>query len=82
MTTQDIQKLSDQQLQDLLYAICRSGKVVIPQYFLTQHIKNLTGLDATNDLMLQVQENFEFDFDLHEMVEEKVQLFSTDEIED
>ena len=81
MTSKDIQKLTEKELTDLLYAICRSGKVVIPQYFLTQHIKNLTRLDATNDLVLQIQENFEFDYDLQEIIEEKVQLFSTDEIE-
>ena len=82
MTTEDIKNLTENELKDLMYAICRSGRVIIPQFFRRDHIKNLTGMEPTNDLMFQIQENFECDWDLMEIIEEKVELFSKDEVED
>ena len=77
-----VNNLTDEQVKELMYALSRSGKVVIPQYYRPEHIQNFTQDQVTKDLMLQVQENFEYDYDLCEILDEKVILFTQDEIED
>ena len=81
MTIQDIKNLTENELNDLMYAICRSGKIIVSQFFNRDHIKNLTGIEPTNELMIQIQDNFQCDWDLMEIIEEKVELFSKDEVE-
>lgn len=76
MTSQDIKNLTENELNELMYAICRSGKIIVPQFFNRDHIKNLTGMEPTNELMIQIQDNFQCDWDLMEIIEEKVELFS------
>lgn len=41
MKTQDIANLSEQQLSDLMYAICRSGRVIIPNFYRVETVKNM-----------------------------------------
>jgi hypothetical protein len=77
-----VNNLTDDGVKELMYLLSRSGKVVIPQYYTSEHIQNFTGEVVTKELMLQVQENFEYDSDLYEILDEKVILFSQDDIED
>ncbi len=77
-----VNNLTDEQVKELMYLLSRSGKVVIPQYYRPEHIKNFANAEPTKELMLQVQENFEYDYDLNEILDEKVILFVQDEIED
>jgi hypothetical protein len=41
MTTQDIANLSEQQLSNLMYSICRSGRVIIPNFYRVETVKNM-----------------------------------------
>ena len=41
MKTQDIKNLTEQELNDLMYAICRSGRVIIPNYYTESTINNM-----------------------------------------
>jgi hypothetical protein len=72
MKTQDIANLTEQELKDLMYAICRSGKVVIPQYYFTNHIKNFLGVEPTTDDMNTIQSVFESDWTTHEYLDDAV----------
>ena len=73
MTTQDITNLSEQQLKDLMYAICRSGRVVVPQFYYAEHIKNFIGSEPTQDDMATIQSVFESDWTTHEYLDNAVQ---------
>lgn len=75
MTTQDINKLSEQELKDLMYAISRSGRVVIPQWYRTEHIKNFTSSSSepTQSDMLTIQSVFESDWTTQEYLDEAIQ---------
>jgi len=73
MKAQDINQLSEQQLKDLMYAICRSGRVVIPQYYFADHIKNFTGSQPTEDDMSLIQSVFESDWSTHEYLDDATQ---------
>jgi len=58
MTTQNINslvaELSNDQVSELLYALCRSGKCIIPQYFDFDTIKEIKG-DISNQEILDIQ---------------------------
>ena len=41
MKTQDIKNLTDQELSDLMFAICRSGRVIIPNYYTKSTINTM-----------------------------------------
>ena len=41
MTTQDIANLSEQELSNLMYSICRSGRVIIPNFYRVETVKNM-----------------------------------------
>jgi hypothetical protein len=84
MKAQDINQLSEQQLKDLMYAICRSGRVVMigvdmhshlipPQYYFAEHIKNFTGSQPTEDDMSLIQSVFESDWSTHEYLDDATQ---------
>lgn len=66
---QFVNDLSSEQVSELMYQLSRSGKVVISQFYKPEHIKNLTGQDATPSFMRDIQEHFECDYDLHEHIE-------------
>jgi hypothetical protein len=67
--------LSVEEVGSLMNRLCRSGKVVIPQFYTTEHIKTITGLEPSLGLMTQVQENYEWDDDLMDILNEKLHLF-------
>jgi hypothetical protein len=73
MTTEDIKNLTENELKDLMYAICRSGRVVIPQYYFAEHIKNFTGSQPTEDDMSLIQSVFESDWSTHEYLDDATQ---------
>jgi hypothetical protein len=77
-----VNNLTDEGVKELMYALSRSGKVVIPQYYRPEHIQNFTQNQVTKELMIGVQKNFECDYDLNEILHERVILFVQDEIED
>lgn len=55
MTTQDIKNLTDEQVSDLLYALCRSGKAIIPQYYTASHINEIKGRKLSQEEILEIQ---------------------------
>jgi len=55
MTTQDIKNLTDEQVSDLLYALCRSGKAIIPQYYTQSHINEIKGRELSQEEVLEIQ---------------------------
>ena len=72
MKTQDIQNLTEDQLKELMYNICRSGRVIIPQYYRGEHVKNFTGKDPSTDDMLVIQSSFESDWSTHEYLDNAI----------
>ncbi len=59
MTAADIMKLTDEQVSNLLYALCRSGKVIIPQYYTQSHINEIKGRKVNEQEILDIQFNVE-----------------------
>jgi hypothetical protein len=55
MNRADIMKLTDEQVSDLLYALCRSGKVVIPQYYTQSNINEIKGREVSEKEILDIQ---------------------------
>ncbi len=55
MNTLDIKNLTDEQVSDLLYALCRSGKAVIPQYYTQSHINEIKGRELSEQEILNIQ---------------------------
>jgi hypothetical protein len=55
MNAADIMKLTDEQVSNLLYALCRSGKVVIPQYYTQSNINEIKGKEVSEKEILDIQ---------------------------
>lgn len=73
-----VNNLTEEQVKELMYLLSRSGKVIIPEYYTTGSISTVLGQEPTYEQMRQVQENFEFDCDLQDIINEKVHLFLED----
>ena len=56
-----ITNFTDAEINLLLIALCRSGKVIIPQYYTKSQIEEIKGCKLNNeevlDLQLEVEEN-------------------------
>jgi hypothetical protein len=66
-----IKNLTEEQLNELLYSLSRSGRVVIPQYFTANHITNLIGQKPDTNYILDKQNEFEQDWCLEEQLNSK-----------
>lgn len=72
MNNIDVNKLTEDQLFKLMYDLCRSGRVIIPQYFTQHHI----AASVSKEDMLNIQDQFEYDDDLIDLINEKMLLHS------
>ncbi len=72
MKNLNIENLSEQELKDLMYNICKSGRVVIPQFYYKNHIETITKSDISDDDMIEIQSVFESDDTTHTLLEEAV----------
>jgi len=83
-----VANLTDNQIEILMYQLSRSGRVVIPQYYTPNTIKELAemwdlNVDPTEEVISLTQQNFEFDCDLMEIIDEKLYIhLSLEDLED
>jgi hypothetical protein len=69
----NIKDLSEQDLKDLMYNICRSGRLVIPQFYYKEHIANFLGSEPTSDDMISIQSVIECDYTTHEYLDNTIE---------
>jgi hypothetical protein len=66
-----IKNLTEEQLNELLYSLSRSGRVIIPTYYTKNHITNITGQEPDTNYILDKQNEFEQDWCLEEQLNSK-----------
>jgi hypothetical protein len=77
-----VEGLSSEDISSLMFSLCRSGKVVIPQFFTSENIETITGDTPSIELIVQIQKDFECDDNFIDMVNEKIHNIINDGLED
>ena len=67
--------LSNEEVSSLLYSLCRSGKVIIPQFYTTDNVGSIIGKTPSVEVMNIAQESYEYDDELIDILNEKLHFY-------
>ena len=71
-----VESLSSEDISSLMFSLCRSGKVIIPQFFTDKNMETISGDEPGTPvnfrLMTQIQKDFECDDNFIDMMNEKI----------
>jgi len=71
--TQYIEKLTDKQLEELIFAITKTGRIVIPLWYNSERIEKFKGSEPSQVDILDIQEAFENDWATQDYIDKALE---------